>query len=109
MTNAEKFKEVFPNVEVNESQKGFVVLHFKTKFKGHEYQESLAVWNSTWLADYQGTPTIPLSVIEDIKAEIKAMKYKPCCNTEMMAQNIAYGNVLGLINRKVNEVKGDKE
>ena len=41
MTNAEKFYEVF-------GTKGWV----------------------DWDAEYQGTPTIPLSVIEEIKAEI---------------------------------------
>lgn len=72
---------------------GYVFYNYEW-FKKHFATESKLI---------MGEPYIPLSVIEKIKAEIKAMKYGNCCNTEMMVQNIAYDNVLGLIDQAIKE------
>ena len=60
MTNGEKFKETFPDVEVRETEKGFVILKLKAKYPGKnctvEYSDSLTVWNSIWNAEYTAPP-----------------------------------------------------
>lgn len=57
MTNGEKFKETFPDAEVRETEKGFVILKLKAKYPGKnctvEYSDSLTVWNSIWNAEYK--------------------------------------------------------
>lgn len=57
MTNGEKFKETFPDAEVRETEKGFVILKLKAKYPGEnctvEYSDSLTVWNSIWNAEYK--------------------------------------------------------
>ena len=71
MTNAEKFYEVF-------GTRGWV----------------------DWDAEYKGTPTIPLSVIEKIKAEIPRYAFGWNGKEDLVRTD----RVLEIIDRKVNEV-----
>lgn len=55
MTNAEKFEEVLMGIKVIENK---------------EYN-LITISKEIWDSDYQGEPTIPLSVIEKITTEIE--------------------------------------
>lgn len=48
LTNGEMFQKVFPNAEVDETNRGFVVLKLKATHNGEPYTDSTAIWNSIW-------------------------------------------------------------
>lgn len=126
MTNAEKFKEDFgfelKNIGTYED--GYYCIDSDADIecktcplyeKGCSHVAFINWWNS----EYQGEPTIPLSVIEDIKAEItnkaddadKGCKISSDYYIREKLRTIAQtcDEVCKIIDRKVNEVKGDKE
>ena len=62
MTNGEKFKATFPDVEVRETEKGFVILKLKVKDPGgnRTYCDTITVWNSIWNAEYKEPSPVPI-------------------------------------------------
>ena len=86
MTVGEKIQEVLKGIKVVENK---------------EYN-LMTISKEIWDSDYQGTPTIPLSVIEDIKADIEELGV---WHEKLLIETIDIKRVLDIIDRKVNEVK----
>ena len=111
MTNAEKFKEVFGfeadmkscpiRIECEDCERC-------PYYQKGTFEEECA--RRFWLGEYKGTPTIPLSVIEKIKAEIDKHKL-PCCfkddrgYTHFLPNVIKVDDVLEIIDKAVKEIK----
>lgn len=110
MTNAEKFKEVFGFevdedvcvAKVNKCEKCLLDKYVDT-------DKRLDCSHGFWNAEYQGEPTIPLSVIEDINYQLEELINKPCVNQNMMAQNLAYRNVQKMIKKQLGEVTHEED
>jgi hypothetical protein len=103
MTNAEKFKEVFGidfeyNLENVCPRPHTGVCYYDDD--GDEDCDTCVYeyWENN---EYQGEPTIPLSVIENIKAEIeRESDYKPY---EMYDMKWAFNKALSIIDNAVKE------
>lgn len=93
MTNGEKFKATFPDVEVRETEKGFVILKLKAKYPGKNgtvvFSDSLTVWNSIWNAEYKEPSPVP---IRGYKCDPK--KNKECKKTACYAKGGPYSLTL---------------
>ena len=74
MTNAEKFKKIF-GFEMRQSICPFEGVDVKSRCGDCEWIVYADCCKKFWQSEYQGEPTIPLPVIEDIKAEIEKSKY----------------------------------
>ena len=109
MTNAEKFKEDFgfELKNIGRYEEGYYCIDSDADIecktcplyeKGCSHVAFINWWNSK----YQGEPTIPLSVIEKITTEIEE-------RATYEGIYLDRADVLEIIDRKVNEVKGDKE
>lgn len=46
-----------------------------------------------------------LEAWEKVKEDVEDLKYIPVCNSGMIAQNLAYDYVLGIINKHLKEVE----
>lgn len=108
MTNAEKFKEDFgfELKNIGSYEDGYYCIDSDADIecktcplyeKGCSHVAFINWWNSK----YKGEPTIPLSVIEKIKAEIeRESDYKPY---EMYDMKWAFNKTLSIIDKAVKE------
>lgn len=113
MTNAEKFKEDF-GFWIDEDA-CITNVNGCGKCPLDKYRDTDKRQDCTqgfWSSEYQGTPTIPLSVIEKIKAEINTrrnrnitlFKADGLTKQELTFSDSAYVEVLGIIDEAVREV-----
>ena len=93
MTIGEKIQEVVKEIKVIENK---------------EYN-LITISKEIWDSDYQGEPTIPLSVIEKITTEIQK-KIDENLDGEGIPNEYAYcyESVLGIIDKAVKECTHDK-
>lgn len=98
MTNAEKFKEVF-GFEMN-TQTDYYCPFNSTRCTNLPCDDCI---DEFWSSEYNGTPTIPLSVIEKIKAEIEeAYKDRPR-NYNNYQRTELYIKVMDIIDQAIKE------
>lgn len=102
MTNAEKFKEVFgfePAKDVCPDESCSIAKDYVKTHSPHSYScdDCIGWW---WDSEYQGEPTIPLSVIEDIKAEIEELGI---WHEKLLIETIDIKRVLEIIDKAVKE------
>lgn len=102
MTNAEKFKEVFGFDEgLADANNESFMCREKKECEGCGYFGNLLWCAHFWNSEYSGTPTIPLSVIEDIKTELPDHSFWQDAGGEPL---VAIRDVIEIIDRKVKEV-----
>lgn len=98
MTNAEKYKEVFGfNLNIQAFSEGDICPFVSEKCRELPCPDCI---NNYWQSDYQGEPTIPLSVIEKIKAEIEELGI---WHEKLLIETIDIKRVLEIIDKAVKE------